>query len=118
MKRNNSTQMAGLIFPVHGCRDEMRRKGKQPKNHHKGNLEYLKELQKVKKPEMKPAVRAKSVSPDGVDYITENITYVKSLKVPKFEEPSEISSCLETLGKVPKYLETIKKTLENNSKKQ
>lgn len=118
MKRNNSTQIAGLIFPVHGCRDEMRRKGKQPKNHHKGNLEYLKELQKVKKPEIKPAVRAKSISPDGVDYISENITYVKSLKVPQFEEPLETSCCMETLGKIPKYLGTIKKTLKNNFEKQ
>ena len=115
--RNSSSQVASLIAPVHGCRDALRRKGIEPKDFHKQNLKQLKSLQIIPKPVTKPAVRTQSIPAGQKNYVTGNVEYVKSLKIPNFEEP-ETSICYENIGKVPEYINTIKKTLAVDKEKQ
>lgn len=38
--------MHSLLYPVSNEREALRRQGLQPKNHHRGNLEHLRELQR------------------------------------------------------------------------
>ena len=69
MQRNNSSQVAALIAPVHGCRDALRRKGIEPTDFHKQNIELIKSLQHLKVPEKKPPIKSHSISKKGKNIV-------------------------------------------------
>jgi len=114
MFKNNSTQVSALIAPVHGCRDALKRQYKEPKNHHKDNLAFIKSLKSIKKPTKPAQVRTNSATIPGKDFVKSNISYVTTLKAPKPEEhsDSDSSSVLNSLGQVPEYLQTIQSYLQ------
>lgn len=118
MFKNNSSQVSALIAPVHGCRDALRRQGKEPKDHHKDNLAYLKSLKSIKKVPKPKIVRRNSASIPGKDFIKSNISFVNSLKPQRPDEKSEISTIEYPLGHVPEYLQTIKEYLNNTQNAQ
>lgn len=114
MFKNNSSQVAALISPVHGCRDELRRKGKNPKNHHKDNISYIKSLSKIKTLK-KPPVQKRSVSISGKNFIETNIKGIKD-----YQASPPDDSIIETysLGQVPEYISTIKTMLSETKAEQ
>ena len=118
MKKNQSSQVASLISPVHGCRDALRRKGIKPKNHHQLNLSYIKSLKNLKTPSPKPAIRPVSIPPNTKNYIFTNINTIKALQIPELEDSAESIINKDLLGKVPAYLSTIKQTLKQQKEKQ
>lgn len=118
MFKNNSSQVSALIAPVHGCRDALRRQGKEPKDHHKDNLAYIKSLKSIKKEPKPKVVRHNSASMPGKDFIKSNISYVNSLKPQRPEENSETSTIEHPLGQVPEYLQTIKDYLKDTQDAQ
>lgn len=120
MFKNNSSQVSALIAPVHGCRDALKRKYKEPKNHHKDNLAYIKSLKSITKQPKPVPVRTNSASIPGKDFIKSNISFVTSLKPPKPEDlsDSDSSTVLNSLGQVPEYLQTIQNYLQSTRSAQ
>lgn len=117
MKRNDSSQMTAVIAPINGCREAIRRKGLKPKNHHSVNLTYIKSLGTLKKPEKKPPTRAKSIPSTSKNFITSNISDIKTFKYPNSTDIEESSEVLRPYGYVPNYISTIKNTLADTKAK-
>ena len=114
MFKNNSSQIAALISPVHGCRDELRRQGKNPKNHHRDNISYIKSLSKIKTLK-KPPVQKRSVSISGKNFIETNIKGIKDYQA---SPPNDSLTESFSLGQVPEYLSTIKAMLNETKAEQ
>jgi hypothetical protein len=118
MRKNQSNQIADLIAPVNGYRGALIRKGIKPKNHHQSNLTYIKAIQDIKQPVNKPAQRSKSITLFEKNFISQNISQIKLIKVPSLQDTSEDSFINMSYGKTPEYISKIKETLETNKKIQ
>jgi CxxC motif-containing protein len=115
MFKNNSSQVAALISPVHGCRDALRRKGKKPKDHHKDNVKYIKTVASLKKVKKTTVKRAASTIV-GKNFVRENMKNVKNFQVSAPIESSDEE--IFNVGEVPEYIGSIKNMLRTKKEER
>ena len=127
-QHQDSGQIANLLNPVRGVRDQMRRDGKKPRNHARDNLMAIRnqsaqnKLQKEiseKLPTQKknfakvssskygrsPPRRSSVSRGSSKDFISQNKSALQGIRCKKTEkEPEQLFKEKENYGKLPRYL--------------
>ena len=127
-QHQNSGQIADILNPVRGVRDQMRRDGKVPRNHARDNMMAIRnqsnqnKLQKqldTKLPAQRKTFsnvssskygrspkRASSASRgSSKDFISQNKSALQGIKAKKLDkEPEQLFKEKENYGKLPRYL--------------
>lgn len=136
--RTDGNVMASLLYPVQGYRDELKRKGVQPKDHQQLYRKELKQIQasikEVKETpkrsstpkvpnqftSVKSKVNTNIFNPGTIsrpmsakNYVIDNIRTAITMRPATAERPSEeeFKQMHKSYGKVPKYLEKTKQEL-------
>ena len=136
--RTDGNVMASLLYPVQGYRDELKRKGIQPKDHQQQYRKELKQTQSTlkeaketpkrsstpKAPNQFTSVKSKvdtnifnpgtiSRPMSAKNYVTDNIRTAITMRPATTERQCEedFKERHKSYGKIPKYLEKTKKEL-------
>ena len=123
----DSGQISNLLNPVRGVRDQMRREGKQPRNHARDNMMAIRnqsaqnKLQKSLDAKLPPQRKSSAKVPSSnygksnkqtsprrgpsKDFINRNKSALQGIKSKKLDkEPEQLFTEKENYGKLPRYL--------------